>query len=232
MKKIFTLLFLMALVCVKGWGQVLISPTGDGGFETGVTFAANNWVQVGTSTPTWFVGNAAGIQGGYECCVYWHQFLHLFGSGVTARVNHFYRLAIPAGATNVSLSFYLKQPIIDNTFDYIYIYTTTTANTPVSGTIPSTGYVQRFAKYSNGLPSYTPISAIDLTSLAGTTVRLVFTFKSDGASPYSNPAVDNISLTYTPATSPVLSATTLTAFGSDVQIQLRVLIASHLPEPT
>ena len=37
----------------------LISPTGDGGFETGATMALNNWTAVNHTTNTWQVGAAA-----------------------------------------------------------------------------------------------------------------------------------------------------------------------------
>ena len=42
----------------KGWGQTtLLSPTGDGGFETGTTFAQNGWVYIGSGgSRTWQLG--------------------------------------------------------------------------------------------------------------------------------------------------------------------------------
>src|SRR5437870_13444864 len=37
----------------------LVDPAGDGGFETGTTFAANGWTVVNGATNKWFVGTAA-----------------------------------------------------------------------------------------------------------------------------------------------------------------------------
>ncbi|MBI2968056.1 MAG: hypothetical protein HYY40_09610 [Bacteroidetes bacterium] len=114
-----------------------------------------------------------------------------------ATVVHYYRdIAIPAGANYVYLNYYLKYPTIDNTYDYFYVYRTTTGNTPVAGTVPGAGYTNLFTNTATTYAGYTAMPQVDLTALAGTTVRLVFTFKNDGASPYADPAVDNISLTY------------------------------------
>ena len=176
-------------------GQTLLSPTGDGGFETGTTFTANGWTYVGstTATRTWQIGNAAGVQGGSRAAY--------VGSSTNANgvnsfvVHHFYKdFVIPAGVTNVYLNYFYKQPTTDSTYDYFYVSTTTTANTPVSGTVPSTGYNIRYSNTSTAFANFTAMPQIDLGALAGTTVRVVFSFKSDGVSPHVSPAVDNISI--------------------------------------
>jgi gliding motility-associated-like protein len=174
---------------------ILINPAGDGGFETGSTLAANGWTVVDANAVTWFVGNAAGIQGGTNAAFVGSNATTYTGSTV-AVVKHFYRdVVIPAGATQVYLNYYLKMPLIDNTYDYFYIYTNTTAQTPVSGALPAG--TQRVAYTTPALAGFSAGTQIDLTSLAGTTVRLVFTYKTDAVSPYANPAIDNISLTCT-----------------------------------
>ena len=60
-----------------------------------------------------------------------------------------------------------------------------------------------FSNNTTTYASFTQMANVDLTALAGTTVRMVFTFQSDGSNPHSNPAIDNVSLSYTPA--PVVS---------------------------
>ncbi|MFH0865576.1 MAG: GEVED domain-containing protein, partial [Bacteroidota bacterium] len=179
--------------------QTLLSATGDGGFEAGTsTLAANGWTGINTSPTTWYAGTAAGAQAGTKAAFIGTGASTYSGSG-SAIVKHFYRdIAIPSGATNVYLNYYLKYPTIDNNYDYFYVYTTTTAYTPVSGTIPGAGYSQKFINTGTTYSAFTAMPQIDLSALAGTTVRLVFTFKNDGASPYANPAVDGISLIYTP----------------------------------
>ena len=169
-----------------------ISPTTNGGFESGATFALNSWTALNGTYNNWFVGNAAGVQAGSNAAY--------IGTGnvatANASVNHIYRdIVIPAGITNISLSFYLKMAITDSGYDYLNVYTTTTANTPVAGTTPGTGYTSVFSNTSTAYSGYT-LQTISLpSSLAGTTVRLVFTYVQDGVSPYSAPAIDNVSLT-------------------------------------
>jgi hypothetical protein len=106
---------------------------------------------------------------------------------------HFYRdVVIPAGATNVQLRFSLRMPTVDNTYDYLRVYTTSTSNTPVSGTVPGAGYVQRFINTATAYANFTAIGPIGISGVAGTTMRLVFTFTSDGVTPHANPAIDDV----------------------------------------
>ena len=195
--KSFILALAMLVVGIgSSWGQVALITASNGGFEAATsTAAANGWTAVGTSTRTWRVGTAGGAATGTKAA-YWGTASAFGGSGVSA-VGHFYRdIAIPAGATNVFLNYKLKYPTIDNTYDYFYVFTTTTANTPVNATIPTTGYTQRFVNTATTYAAFTAMPQVDLTALAGTTVRLVFTFKTDAASPHAAPAVDDITLTY------------------------------------
>jgi hypothetical protein len=176
----------------------LLDAIGDGGFETGSTFPLNNWTVVNGANNIWSVGSAAGVQAGSNAA--------LIGTGnvatADASINHFYRdFVLPAGLTNISLSFYLKMAIIDDTYDYLNVYTTTTTNTPVAGTLPGTGYTSVFSNTATAYSNYTLQSISLPNTLAGTTVRLVFTYKCDGYSPYSAPAIDNISLSAIPSSS-------------------------------
>src|SRR5690606_2241069 len=145
-----------------------LSPTGNGGFETGTTFSSNGWIEIQPNiSQKWFVGTAAGVQGGSRAAYVGSSTAH--SGSTTTSVFHFYRdIAIPVGATNVNLSFYYRHPIHDTTggsSDTFYVFTTTTAHTPVSGTVPSTGYTQRFSN-SGQQNSWTSISR-DLSDLAG-----------------------------------------------------------------
>ncbi len=181
----------------------LISPTAEGGFENGATLAANGWTVVDASVVTWYVGTGAGSQAGTKAAYVSSDGTTYAATTASAVIKHFYRdVVIPSGATNVYLNYYLKMPIIDCcTYDYFYIYTTTNTTTISAGALP-TGTVQ--ATYNTpALAGFNAQPQIDLTALAGSTVRLVFTYQSDAAANYANPAVDNISLTYcSPCTTP------------------------------
>jgi hypothetical protein len=185
--------------------QIQLINNTDRAFENATSsFAANNWstAQPG-NTRQWQVGTAAG---GSTKAAYVGSGSNYNGAN-NSSVQHFYRdVAIPTGATSVTFRFDLRMPTTDNGDDYIRVYRTTTSNTPVSGTVPGTGYTQIFNNTATAYASFTTMSSVDLTSLAGTTVRLVFTFRSDGNSPHANPAVDNVSLTYVVPPAPTITS--------------------------
>jgi hypothetical protein len=58
--KLLCFTFLILFESISAFGQiVLLSPTGDGGFETGATFAANGWTTVNPNASLWEVGTGA-----------------------------------------------------------------------------------------------------------------------------------------------------------------------------
>src|SRR4051812_38280971 len=111
MKFVYTLLILCG-VSLTGFSQVVISPAGDGGFETGTTFAANGWTPINPASAAnqWTVDNTAGVFAGARCV-----YVTNTGGGAynytigAAKVCHFYRdVTIPAGSTGITLSFQWK----------------------------------------------------------------------------------------------------------------------------
>ncbi|MBL7981155.1 MAG: T9SS type A sorting domain-containing protein [Flavobacteriales bacterium] len=178
--------------------QIQLITASNGGFEGATaTFAGNGWstAQPGI-TRQWQVGTAAGSVAPGTRAAYVGSTTNYNGNATLfGTTMHFYRdVVIPAGATNVQLRFSLRMPTVDNTYDYLRVYTTSTTNTPVSGTVPGAGYVQRFVNTATAYANFTTIGPINLTGVAGTTVRLVFTFTSDGATPHANPAIDDVQL--------------------------------------
>lgn len=207
-------IILSLVVCclsVVAFGQTVtvLDPTGNGGFEAGTsTFAANGWstAQSGVAR-VWQVGTAAGASSGTKAA--YIGTASLYGSNAASSgIHHFYRdITIPAGATNVLLSFALRYTSVDNTYDYFYVYTTGTSGTPVAGSMPVG--TQRFVNTATTYNAFTDMATINLTALAGTTFRLVFSFLNEGFAPHSAAAVDKISLTYTaPCSAPSISGGT------------------------
>jgi hypothetical protein len=95
---------------------VLLNPTGEGGFETGATFSLNNWTEVNGVNNMWSVGTAAGVQAGTNAALIGNANVATANSSL----NHFYKdFVLPAGLTNINLSFYLKMAIIDDGYDYL-----------------------------------------------------------------------------------------------------------------
>src|SRR4051812_7995490 len=123
MKKFYALFF-SSLFCLPGFSQLLIDPSGVGGFEAGGSFPANGWVAVpsATSSNTWVVGTSTKNSGSNSAYISNGGGAYAFDN-TSAGVSHFYKdIAIPSGATNITLSFYLKGNKGTNS-DLLRIYT-------------------------------------------------------------------------------------------------------------
>jgi len=208
LKKIF-LLLIVHISFSSAFGQTtLISPTGDGGFESGTTFSSNNWTNtLGTSTQNqWVVntGATAGFSG--TRCAYVSQNSSSTPPPQTyvtstIRATHFYRnITIPSGETDITLSFnWLGQG--EGVFDRMRVWVVPTSNTPVYGTeitatgAAPTGRIQVGAINYSSQATWTSTSFKLPIAYAGTTVRLVFEWRNDGSLGTQPPAaIDNISL--------------------------------------
>jgi hypothetical protein len=193
-----------------GYSQTtIIDSSGDGGFESGTTFATNNWI---SNTPTSTTSNQwvcnTGATSGFSGtrCAYISNNRsatpppHTYTNTAT-RVSHLYKdISIPAGESNINLSFswivdgegiydYMRIWIIPQTFNPVYGTQITTTGTAPTGRIQIGGNFSEQYTWTN--------STFQLpTSYAGTNVRLVFEWRNDG-SLGGNPPVglDDISLT-------------------------------------
>jgi len=217
----FLTLITLLLTNISTAQTVLISPTAEGGFESGTTFAANGWTEVnnpGSGNNTrrnWYVGTGQSGYTGSRCAFIGNSTTNV-GSSSASRTVHFYRsITIPAGATNIKLSFKYKQADADSGDDYIAVYTG--SNAPTSGNLPS-GTLQFGPFPTNNITSFTTQNVTLPNTLAGTTTNLIFTFRADDDGPDGYGAVDDISLTYSPAAACVApttqpSALTLSSIG-------------------
>lgn len=204
MKK--TLLFLAALFLWTGftWGQTLISPTGDGGFENGATFTDNGWTVVNGTNNMWYVGNAPVASGGANCAFTGTGPTTWVGAAV-ANVNHFYKdITIPAGQFYLNVSVRYKVVAPDATYDFLRVFLVPTTTVPVAGTQLASGQIS--GSYDTPTAYTTAIFGGGVTP--GSTVRLVFSWRSDGVSPHAAVAVDEISAVAVP-TAPSYTATAL-----------------------
>ena len=177
-------------------GQLtLLSPTGDGGFETGTTFTANGWtaVQGSNTTRVWQCGTGqTGFTGARSAFI--GNNATTVGTTTSSRTVHIYRsIAIPAGATSISLTFNYKQAVADNTYDYLRVSLLSTV--PVNGTLPTTDILTTIDPTA-AITTYAAQTVIIPNSYAGTTRNLVFTFKADAVSPHGYGAIDNVGITY------------------------------------
>ena len=193
--------FLLALLTGVGLkGQTtLISPTGDGGFETGSTFSANGWTAVNDATNKWIVGTVSTPSSGANTAFISND------NGTTnaytntaTQVSYFYRdVTIPAGESKITLSFKWKNTG-ESSFDRIFVFTGPTTLTPVANSTTLTGGtdVTGTTTYLSVQSAYQTATYTLPASLAGTTFRLIFGWRNDASGGGPLPGtVDDISLT-------------------------------------
>jgi hypothetical protein len=186
----------------------------DEGFESG-NFTANSWSVVNDTTNQWVVGTADTETGIYSSYVSDDGGVTPEYDNTISQVSHFYKdITFSSGATNIILSFDWKCGGEDGgsrtSWDYGAVVITDTTDTITSGsevitTQASAGGNGRIGATTNdgkfnldyGTNPETTWNneSIDLTSYAGTTKRLVFTWKNDSSAGI-NPSIliDNIQI--------------------------------------
>lgn len=216
MKKIT--LGILLFSSLLGFGQtVLINPDGDGGFENGPTFSDNGWTAIGPPTNMnrrWYCGTGQAGFTGNRCAFIGNSETNV-GTSQGAKKVHLYKsITIPAGATNIVLSFKYKQAVSDyaGTTYYDYITVSTGTDIPVTGNIFSTGTVH-FGPFPDvDIPDFATQTVNLPNSLAGTTTNLVFSFICDNVDPVGYGAIDDVSLTFIPDLSVAQTERSLTSF--------------------
>ncbi len=213
-KKLNNLAFLALFLSynITSFAQTtLINPTGDGGFETGTTFAANGWTATtGSATRNQWVCNTGATAGfsGSRCAYITNNTggtppPHSYTLSA-ARVSHFYKdITVPAGQSNISLTFsWIGYG--EGSFDYLKVWAIPTTTTPAYGTAITatgaapTGRVQ-IGSNLNIQSTWTSITMSLPSGYAGSSFRLVFEWTNDGSNGTQPPAaVDNISLISSP----------------------------------
>lgn len=208
MKNLFAIAALITLTVAGSAQTTIINPTGDGGFETGTTFAANNWNVVNASgnNNKWFVGNAATPFAGSRCAyISDNNTGNSYNYNVNAATTcHLYRdVTIPAGQNYVTLSFKWKC-YGETYYDYLSVFLVPTSTALTAGTPLYSGQIG--GPYVANSAAWNTVTISLPCNLAGTTQRLVFSWTNDGVYGTEPPAaVDNISLTST-STGPTCSS--------------------------
>lgn len=204
MKKIQALA-LACSICIAGKAQITaLNPAIQGGFESGTTFGSNGWTVINPATLTdnrWIVSSNATPYNGTMGAHISNNDAAWAYTTTGARTCHFFRdIVIPAGAVSIDLSFYWKgNGQVGN--DRMLVYTAPTSvvplvNQPISPASALAGATLVWTQTTTS-PTYALATVSLPPSLAGTTVRLIFTWQNDASAGVSpGAAVDNISLTY------------------------------------
>ncbi|CAN1516579.1 Secretion system C-terminal sorting domain [Flavobacteriaceae bacterium] len=182
----------------------LISPSGDGGFENGSTFASNGWTNSSSANNPWIIGTAVASApiAGNSAYISNDGVSNLYTPANNAS-NFFWRdVTVPAGETVVKLSFnWICQG--ESTWDNWQVFYAPTTVVPTGSTThPGNGATNVPAGIAgatwlgNGnLLGTVQTATIYLpASLAGTTFRLIFHWKNDVDGTQPPASIDNISL--------------------------------------
>ncbi len=212
-KKLFLAIILLSTSMEVNAQTTVLDPNGAGGFELGTTFAANGWTEAqdgGGTANKWYVGTAfkvgAGTRGAYISNNGGTS--HAY-SITSARTQHIYRnVTFPAGQTGITLTFNWKCNGENDTgndeWDFLRVYLVSTSTTPSAASYLPAGNIIGSIKYNLQNTNQTATITIP-ASFAGTTQRLVFTWRNDGSAGSQTPAgIDNISIVT--CTLPVASA--------------------------
>ncbi|MBP8040816.1 MAG: hypothetical protein KAZ36_02775, partial [Bacteroidales bacterium] len=206
MKKLMTIFIVLVFGSIT-WGQtVLISPTGDGGFETGLTPAANNWTAVNSTTDGWYVGAVPVVSAGVNCGYISSTAGVDWTYSQTSAIQHlYYDVTIPAGESKITLTFKWKvmgEGTTTSDWDNMKVFfaLSSAIGVPVANTAISSTYQISGVGAVNGMYKLNSTAwnseTIMLTGIPGSTYRLVFSWKSDGSGIYNPPAsIDEVSLT-------------------------------------
>jgi len=189
--RLFTLsIFSLAFYFNPNAQTVLVDPAGAGGFELGADMASNGWTEI-NSVQSYFVGSAP-VQATGNNCGYTSTVNGTWTAGTAASVAHIYRdISIPAGESKVSISLKYKTLVVDAGWDFLKVHLVPVTTTPVAGTQLTTGQV---GANTDGTTAYATYNFVTNVT-AGTTYRLVISFRQDGVTPYGAAAVDDISVT-------------------------------------
>jgi hypothetical protein len=186
-----------------------ITPAGDGSFSNGATFAANGWTESNSANNPWIVGivptgapfdgNSAYPSNAPPAFTY---------TNTTSATNYFYRdVTVPAGESIILVSFDWQGAGEGSGWDNVQVWAAPTSVIPAAATthpgtpdanvpVGITGATFVVRSPNTGTVSSGNVIGLVPPSFAGTTFRLIFSWKNDGSLGGPTPvAVDNISLT-------------------------------------
>ncbi len=156
--------------------------------------STHSWTIVnGTQTNKWYVGTAT-AHGGAKSIYISNNTADNAYTITGSSIVHFYKdFTFPANATNISIKFDWKGNG-ENEYDYLRVFLVPTTTTPTAGTALSTGQI---GSTYNLQSTYTTATITGLDASAGSTKRLVFSWKNDNSVGTQPPAaIDNIIVSY------------------------------------
>ncbi|KQT23886.1 hypothetical protein ASG22_07620 [Chryseobacterium sp. Leaf405] len=185
-------------------------------FTTGNDLALFN----GTQTNKWAYGSATGNTGNSLYISNTTGTTNAYNTSSTSYVHAFRDIAIPAGTTTATFSFDWKGAG-ESSWDYLRVWlvpASTFTPTPGNQIGAGTGRIQIGNNYNQQTTWQTYFNATqDLSSFAGTTMRLVFEWTNDSGGGTQPPiAIDNINIRICSTATPVVTVVGTPTYNSAV----------------
>lgn len=210
--KSFLLFQLLAICNFNAKGQTPASLP----FEDTFSASANEWTIVnGSATNKWHIGTAARTNNNSIYISNNNGTANAYSVGSISTV-HFYKdFTLPANAVDLSIDFDLNVQG-ENGWDFVNVYTAPSTVTPVANSYPSGTNVTTLLNQKSFSSSWERMSLTgSVTALAGTTVRVIFTWRNDGSGGTQPPAaIDNINISVSTCGKPTAVNTISTSSNS------------------
>ena len=172
----------------------------------------------GTQVNKWVIGSATGNPGNSMYISNDGGVTNTYTTG-TSSVTHAYRdIAVPSGASAATFAFDWKANG-ESSYDYLRVWLVPISYTPTAGSqvFADAGRIQVGANYFNQQATWQTYTngALDLSSFANSTMRLVFEWRNDSSGGSQNPvAIDNISLSIPSCVVPTSAASSAVTANS------------------
>lgn len=201
--------FLLLASSTVAQTTLISSTVNNGGFESGGT----GWSTVnggGNNANKWFIGTTSFCSGAQGAFIGTANTNNTYNTSNTS-VSHLYRdITFPAGQSLITLSFDFRGQG-ESSYDYMRVHVVPTTTAPAAGTLLTTGQVGN-TNY-NIVANCTNYSITLDPAFAGTTQRIVFTWRNDG-SLGTNPAATLDNVTIITQTPPPPGCATITSPGN------------------
>jgi len=154
----------------------------------------------GTQTNKWFRGSANQCNGLSALYISNNNSSYAYTITSSSTVHAYLDVVIPSGATNIQLSFNRKLNG-EASFDYLQTWSCINSFSPTAGTLIASNANRVLLGTLQGQTVCATTTYNLPNTIAGTTRRIIFTWRNDASGGVSPPALlDNIAVTYTPST--------------------------------
>jgi hypothetical protein len=202
------LIWFMLISFVSFTQTTLFSET----FETGNSLTLVN----GTQTNKWFRGTANQCDGTGALYISNNSSAYAYTITSISVVHAYFDIVVPASVTNITLNFNRKVvgESTCSTCDYLQIWSCINTFTPTAGTLVTANANRVLQGTISNSAICTTTSYTLPNAIAGTTRRIIFSWRNDGSAGTIPALIDNITVTYTNPTAPTCASLSAPSNGA------------------